>query len=196
MDLAHSGRWQRALLRYAAGRAAGSGIGEWIRRQWPASTLDRTEVDVVHTEHLQNVRPLPALWGWMVAIGVTSLLIFILLATGLLGEERGEGLWVSVALLIGFWAGGFFTGFRAMRAPILHGVTLGMISIIAWFLLNLLASLFFPTFRWEMLTPQLTAGLLVVHIVASVVGALMGYNMALRGRPSLEEHPPEVEPQH
>lgn len=196
MDLAHSGRWQRALLRYAAGRAAGSRIGEWTRRQWPASTLDRTEVDVVHTEHLQNVRPLPALWGWMVAIGVTSLLIFILLATGLLGEGRGEGLWVSVALLIGFWAGGFFTGFRAMQAPILHGVTLGMISIIAWFLLNLLASLFIPTFRWEMLTPQLTAGLLVVHIVASVVGALMGYNMALRGRPSLEEHPPEVEPQH
>lgn len=148
----------------------------------------------MHTEHLQNVRPLPALWGWVVAIGVTSLLIFVLIATGLLDGERSEGLWVSVALVIGFWAGGFFAGFRAMQAPILHGVALGMISIIAWFVLNLLASLFFPTFTWEMLTPQLTAGLLFVHIVASVIGALMGYNTALRGRPSLEEHPPEAEP--
>lgn len=193
MDLAHSGsgratpgrRRDRPRLARRGERPAASEL----------EMRNGLKEDVVHTEHLQNVRPLPALWGWVVAIGVTSLLIFILLATGLLGEERDEGLWVSVALLIGFWAGGFFTGFRVMQAPILHGVTLGMISIIAWFLLNLLASLFFPTFRWEMLTPQLTAGLLVVHIVASVVGALMGYNMALRGRPSLEEHPPEVEPQ-
>ncbi|HEU5209851.1 MAG TPA: hypothetical protein VFU06_10585 [Longimicrobiales bacterium] len=150
----------------------------------------------MHTEHLQNVRTLPALGGWLVAIGATSLLVFVFIASGLLGEGHGEELWVSVALIAGFWAGGYFAGFRAMQAPILHGIALGLTSILVWFLLNLLASLFFPTFRWEGLTPELTAGLLVAHIVASVVGALMGYNMALRGRPSLEEHPPEgVEPQ-
>ncbi|MHB1169615.1 MAG: hypothetical protein ACYC28_10095 [Longimicrobiales bacterium] len=150
----------------------------------------------MHTEHLQNVRTLPALVGWIFAIGATSLFIFVFIATGLLAEGQGEELWVTVAVVLGFWGGGYFAGFRAMRAPILHGVVLGLTSIIAWFLLNLLVSLFFPGFRWEALTPGLTAGLLLAHIVAAVVGALMGYNMALRGRPGLEEHPPEpTEPQ-
>lgn len=147
--------------------------------------------DLVHTEHLQNVRTLPALGGWLVAIGATSLLVFVFIASGLLGPDGGEELWVSLALIVGFWTGGYFAGFRAMQAPILHGIALGLTSILAWFLLNLVASLFFPTFRWEALTPALTAGLLLGHIVAAVVGALMGYNMALRGRPTLEEHPPE-----
>ncbi len=148
----------------------------------------------MHTEHLQNVRPAPVAGGWLVAIGAASLLVFVFIASGLLGDGRAEELWASVAVVLGFWAGGFFAGFRAMQAPVLHGVAMGLMSIVVWFVLNVLATLIVPTFGWEALTPGLTVGLLLAHIVAAIVGSLMGYNVALRGRPSLEEHPPEPAP--
>lgn len=146
----------------------------------------------MHTEHLQNVRAVNVVSGWLVAIAVSSLLAFVFVAAGLFDSERGDVLWTTAAVLLGFVAGGYFAGFRARQAAILHGVAIGLTSLVVWFVLNALAGLFFTGFRWEGLTPRLAVGLLLAQIAAAVVGALMGYNTVLRGRPSLEEHPPEA----
>ncbi len=145
----------------------------------------------MHTEHLQNVRAGTVLGGWLVAVAVSSLLAFVFVASGFFDSPRGDTLWASVAVVLGFWAGGFYAGMRAMQAAILHGIAIGLTSIVAWFVLNALAALFFRGFGWEALTPALAVGLLVAQIAAAVVGALMGYNVATRGKASLEEHPPE-----
>lgn len=146
----------------------------------------------MHTEHLQNVRTLSVVSGWLVAVAVSSLLAFVFVAAGLFDSEWGDAVWTSVAVLVGFGAGGYFAGFRARQAAILHGVAIGLMSLLVWFALNALAGIFFRGFRWEALTPGLAVGLLLAQIAAAVVGALMGYNTALRGRPGLEEYPPET----
>ena len=145
----------------------------------------------MHTEHLQNVRLTRVIAGWLVAIAISSLLVFMLLAAGFLDGDSGDSWWSALVVLIGFWAGGFFAGFRAMQAAILHGIAIGLTSLIVWFVLNVAATLFVPDFRWASLTPRLAIGLLLAQMTAAVIGALMGYNTATRGRPSLEEHPPE-----
>lgn len=145
----------------------------------------------MHTEHLQNVEPARVIAGWLVAVALSSLIAFVLVALGMFRGEASDALWSTVAVLIGFWAGGFFTGFRAMRAAILHGIAIGMTSLVAWFVLNAVVSLLSPDFTWARMTPTLAVGLVLGQMAAAVIGALMGYNMALRGRPTLEEHPPE-----
>lgn len=145
----------------------------------------------MHTEHLQNVRTGSVAAGWLVAVAVSSLLAFVFLASGFFDGAGGDTLWASLAVILGFWAGGYFAGFRAMQAAILHGIAIGLTSLVVWFVVNAIATLFFRGFRWEALTPALAVGLLLAQIAAAVIGALMGYNMALRGRPGLEEHPPE-----
>lgn len=143
----------------------------------------------MRTEHLQNVTIPRVVTGWLVAVAVTSLVVLALVGLGPLASVATEPstFWSVVAVVIGFWAGGFFTGFRALQAPILHGVVIGLTSLVAWFLVNLLASLVKAGTAWEGVTPPLAVGLLLAQMAAAVVGALMGYNLALRGEPGLRE---------
>jgi hypothetical protein len=145
----------------------------------------------MHTEHLQNVRASRVLAGWLVAIAVSSFAALVLLALGLL--TRGlfiSTLWSLVCVLIGFWAGGFFAGFRALEAPILHGIAIGLITLAAWAVINAIAALVLPDTEWQRLTVAGAVGVMFVQMAAAVVGALMGYNTALRGKPGLSEHEP------
>jgi hypothetical protein len=146
----------------------------------------------MHTEHLQNVTITKVAAGWLVALAVASLAALALVSAGLLTEETSPAntLWSVLAVGAGFFAGGFFTGFRAMEAPILHAAGIGLMSLLAWFALNAVAALFFPSWAWPSLTPQLTVGLLFTQFMAAMVGALLGYNFALRGKPGLTEHEP------
>jgi hypothetical protein len=48
----------------------------------------------------------------------------------------------------------------------------------------------FDGIGWTGLTPARAVGLLLAQIAAAVVGALLGYNVALRGKPGLSEHEP------
>jgi hypothetical protein len=41
-------------------------------------------------------------------------------------DTAADTLWSVVAVLIGFFAGGFFAGFRAIEAPILHAAGMGV----------------------------------------------------------------------
>ena len=146
----------------------------------------------MHTEHLQNVRVVRVLAGWLVGIAVTSLAVLAAIGIPMLSDGTGQLDTVSsiLAVAAGFWAGGFFAGFRAMEAPILHGVGMGLMSLVAWAGLNAVASLLFPGVVWEALTPGLAVALLLIQIVAAVLGALMGYNVSTRGKPGLSEHEP------
>ncbi len=145
----------------------------------------------MHTEHLQNVRMGHVAGGWLVAIAVTSLAVFVLEALGFSDGGVVNGLASGLAVLVGFGAGGMFAGFRSMRAPILHGVGMGVLSVSAWALVNLVG-VFQPQLVYGGVTAPVLAALMFVQFVAAMVGALVGYNLALRGRPGLREDLPEA----
>ena len=147
----------------------------------------------MHTEHLQNVRPGRVLAGWLVSIAIASLAM--LAAIGVTRILRPDASGISavaslIAVVVGFWLGGFSAGFRSLQAPILYGIGIGLTSLIAAAGLNAIVSLIDPGVVWDALTPALTVALLLAQIAAAVLGALMGYNVALRGKPSLAEHEP------
>jgi hypothetical protein len=142
----------------------------------------------VHTEHLQNVRIGWIAAGWLVAVAVTSLVALALAALGPLrppeladGAEAAMGGWVLFTVVAGFFAGGLFLGFRSIDAPILHGIGMGLASLVAWFLLNLLAGLAGGV-GWQALTPTVAAAVLLVQLGAAVAGAWTGHRLALRGQ--------------
>jgi hypothetical protein len=146
----------------------------------------------MHTEHLQNVGIGRVVAGWLVAAAVASLVALALLAAGLLHEETTptNTWWSMVAIALGFFAGGFFAGFRAIQAPILHAVGIGLMSLVVWFVLNVLATIFIRYWGWPTITTEFAVAVLFVQLVAAMFGALLGYNFALRGRAGLAEHEP------
>lgn len=147
----------------------------------------------MHTEHLQNVSVGRVVAGWLVAAAVASLVALALLGTGLLDDETtaANTWWSMFAVGVGFLAGGFFTGFRALQAPVLHAVGIGITSLVAWFLANALSALLIDGgWTWPAVSPDFAVGLLFLQLAATVIGSLLGYNMAVRGRPGLGEHEP------
>ena len=135
----------------------------------------------MYTEHLQNVRPGYVAAGWLIAIAVASLGMFILVALGLADPESiGGGPWASLAMIAGFIAGGVFVGFRTGEAPILHGIGIGLTSILAWVIINSVVTLFFPDQQWTSLTGVMTATTILVQVIGAVLGARWGYRLAVR----------------
>ncbi len=130
----------------------------------------------MHTEHLQNVRTAGVLFGWFVSVAVVSLLALLLAATGLVHPEASTGgvLWGVAAIAVGFGVGGWFIGARLGVAPILHGVAMGIVSILVWFVANLLAGETVAHSAWVGGSESYYAGLLLLQIVAAAVGARIG----------------------
>ncbi len=141
---------------------------------------------VVHTEHLQNVRAKVVMLGWLIAVAVAALVFLLLAASGVDMEDAAGALAAIVAVAVGFAAGGFVAGFKAMHAPILHGIAMGLASLVIWFLLNLFVAGLFPA-EWAGTSPATATGLLLEQIVAAVIGAWAGYASALRGQPEPDE---------
>ncbi|MEX1182361.1 MAG: hypothetical protein WEF86_03945 [Gemmatimonadota bacterium] len=145
----------------------------------------------MHTEHLQNVSVGRVVAGWLVAAAVTSLVALVLVGSGMMNAdaESSSEWWSLLAVLAGFFAGGFFTGFRAIQAPVLHALFIGLATLVAWAVLNAITAVLFAD--WDSsLTPEFAIGLLLTQFVATALGSLLGYNVALRGRPGLSEHEP------
>lgn len=143
----------------------------------------------MHTEHLQNVRSGLVATAWLIAAAVTSLLFLALVAAGLLDPAASDHVpvgWTVATVGAGFFVGGFFAGFRSLHAPILHGLAIGVTSLIAWFGLNVLGLVLFAG-EWEGLAPTLTAALLLEQMVFAVAGAWFGYRLALRDQPEPED---------
>ena len=129
----------------------------------------------MHTEHLQNVRPSSVLFGWLVSVAVVSLFGLVLAAAGLADpDESVIGLWGVFALAAGFFAGGLVTGARVGAAPILHGVGMGLVSLLVWFLANLSAGEALDATTWSAGSPAFYAGSLILQIAAAILGARYG----------------------
>jgi hypothetical protein len=133
----------------------------------------------MHTEHLHNVRVGYVGLGWFVAVAVTSLVLFVLVALGVLEPDaEGSGRWITLAVAIGFLGGGVFVGFMTALAPILHGILIGLTSLVVWALLNAIVTLFLPDFKWTQLDATLAVNVLLVQIISAVVGTRFGYRFA------------------
>ena len=78
----------------------------------------------MHSEHLENVRPVTVVAAWLVAVAVTSLILLALVALNLVDAAAPSTRAAMAAVALGFIAGGFFAGMRAAAAPILHGVAM------------------------------------------------------------------------
>ena len=146
----------------------------------------------MHTEHLQNLTFGRVLAGWLVAVAVTSLVALALTSFGIVSDDASAvDMWLGMLpVAVGFFAGGFFAGFRAIQAPILHAVAIGLMTLVVWAALNAALTLLEGHWEWAEASPGVTVTLLLVQIVAAMIGALLGYNMALRGEPGLSEHEP------
>lgn len=143
----------------------------------------------MHTEHLQNVHPVRITVGWLVAVAVTSITVFGLIMLGLMqGEGPGDTAWAVLAVAVGFLVGGWFTGMRTVEAPILHGIALGLTSLVAWAVVNAVA-IPFGMDEWTGLTPSSTVAILLVQIVAAIGGCWWGTAAARRRASDLASSP-------
>ncbi|HSH44505.1 MAG TPA: hypothetical protein VK966_01500 [Longimicrobiales bacterium] len=133
----------------------------------------------MHTEHLQNVGVGRVLVGWLIAVAVASIVVFLFVAMGVMtGDDSArDATWAMVAVAVGFLVGGWFTGLRAVEAPILHGIALGLTSLVAWVALNGLV-LVLGLGEWTGLTPAATLVMLLTQVVAAVVGCWAGVRSA------------------
>ena len=142
----------------------------------------------MRTEHLQNVHLGWVTAGWLIAAAVTSLVVIAYAAIGIVGPDGSMGTgWSLLAVLVGFYVGGMFTGFRSIDAPILHGVAIGVFSLVAWLVLNLVVTAIVAGAQWQALTPTGTAAVLLLQMAAAVAGAWTGHTIAVRGGPDLSE---------
>ena len=133
----------------------------------------------MHTEHLQNVHPVRVLGGWLVAVAVTSVAVFALIVLGLMDGAGGsrDTVGAVLAVAIGFLVGGLFTGYRTVEAPILHGITLGLTSLVAWAMLNLVVVAAGGA-GWSGLDTTAALVVLLTQIVAAVAGCWVGTGQA------------------
>ena len=139
----------------------------------------------MHTEHLQRVRPGVVMLSWFIAVAVASLIVTLVVATNLIDMGSGAGTRAAItAVAVGFFAGGLFAGLRTGEAPVLHGIAIGVVSLIVWVVVNVASSIAFPQFGWDALTPQLTVAVIVLQMAAAVLGARSGYRVRI-GKPSL-----------
>ena len=129
----------------------------------------------MHTEHLQNVRPMRVMGGWLVAVAVTSVAAFGFIVLGLMGMEADQdAVWAMLAVTVGFLVGGWFTGFRTLEAPILHGIALALMSLVAWVVLNVVVVIGFGADEWTGLGPTATLVMVLVQLLAAVAGCWIG----------------------
>jgi hypothetical protein len=129
----------------------------------------------MHTEHLQNLKPSWVLFGWFVSVAVVSLIALVLAAVGLADPDASSlGLWGVIAIAAGFFVGGLVTGAKVGAAPILHGVAMGIVSLLVWFLANLLFGEALDAETWGTDSEAFYAGLLILQMIAAALGARYG----------------------
>lgn len=129
----------------------------------------------MHTEHLQNLKPSWVLFGWFVSVAVVSLLALVLAAVGQADPDGSSMvLWGVITIGVGFFVGGVVTGARVGAAPILHGVSMGIVSLLVWFFANLAFGETLDAETWGEGSPAFYAGSLILQMVAAALGARFG----------------------
>jgi len=131
---------------------------------------------------LDGVRPSWIAFGWFISAAVTAVIIFAFLVLGVFGLFRIDGpdefIWFAVSIAVGFGVGGYFAGWRAGVHPFLHGIGIGLFSIVVWILANLLSALVFGGWDWDAISLVATIFLLALQIVFASLGAWAGANWA------------------
>ena len=109
--------------------------------------------------------------GWLIAISIMSLTVLILAAFGLTGAtDAEESTGVGLAVVFGFLIAGFFLAWKAGGSPILYGVALGLFSLVAWFVLNLVLGEPTGATTWRSLDLETLLGIIALQMAAAVVG--------------------------
>ena len=119
---------------------------------------------------LRTIHPTWIAFGWFIAAAVTA---FILLAFAAwdaapVGADfpLGGG---AAACFAGFLIGGFFAGWRARGAPVLHGVGIALCSLVIAIIANLAFGEPLKQTAWPPVGELML--LLGVQLIAAVLGA-------------------------
>lgn len=121
-----------------------------------------------------GIRPSWIAFGWFIAAAVTALLLLALESVRMLEPATTTArVWVAAALAVGFFVGGYVAGARAGTAPIVHGIAIGLFSVVVWLGANLLGELAGTT-AWSELSAVDAVLLILLQAVAAVVGARIG----------------------
>jgi hypothetical protein len=127
------------------------------------------------TESLARLRPTWIAFGWFIAAAITSLILLGLLGLGIISDDpQEEGTWVALAFLVGFSVAGFFVGVRVGVSPILHGVGMGLFSLVVFVLVNLLAGEPTGGTAWRSMTTSTALWLILLQTVSAIVGTRAG----------------------
>lgn len=132
-------------------------------------------------ESVRSVRPSWIGFGWFIAVALTSVLLFLMTALRLMRPEAPtEGIGVALALMLGFFVAGFFVGTRVNAAPVMHGVGMGIVSVLVWLALNLFVDESMGGAAWDTVSGAVGAALLALQTAAAVVGTRAGVRFARR----------------
>jgi hypothetical protein len=146
----------------------------------------------MRSEHLSNVHPGWVIVGFVVAIAVTAVLHLALVATGFLPPGPAETLGNLAAIVVGFFAGGFFVGLRWSDAPALNGAAIVLVSALLWFAVALFTSGDVSRHLTGTGTAA-TLGSLLLQLLGAIAGALAGRATVLGGHvPEPDQIPPEA----
>lgn len=135
----------------------------------------------MHSEHLSNVRPSWVAFGWFIAAALASAVFFGLIALGLVGPDGEDGTgWMMLAGAIGFFGGGYAAGARAGAAPILHGVGIGLFSLLVWAAANALLGVPARATTWSAAGYRFAGLFVILQIVVAASGARFGARASRR----------------
>jgi hypothetical protein len=83
---------------------------------------------------------------------------------------------LTIAVAVGWFAGGFIVGFKAAAAPVLHGAAMAMFTFVGWFAINLVfGGLTTGARAWEFFGARSLAAALLVQVAAAIAGCWVGY---------------------
>lgn len=137
--------------------------------------------------NLSAVRPSWIAFGWFIAACITGLGLLALISLGIAdGQSVGGDPWVAATLTVGFLLGGFFVGVRVGGEALVHGLGMGLFSVLVWIAANLFLGEPTDQTAWSELGAATVTMLLMLQAVAAVVGVRMGVRWASRAVTSAE----------
>jgi hypothetical protein len=137
----------------------------------------------MHSEHISNLHPGWVVGGWLVGVAVSSAGFMVLVGVGLLRPDSGASAFlVPLAVAVGFYVGGLFVGLRWVDAPILHGAAMTFLSVLVWFLGEVVAPrLIEPRLGPSTGGSRFVLGMILLQLVVTIAGGWTGRWMMLRG---------------
>jgi hypothetical protein len=126
-------------------------------------------------ESLRDVRPTWVAFGWFIGFALAAAGVLALTAADMMRPETdAENFWITVSLALGFGLAGFIVGVRVRAAPLLHGLGMGLFSLVVWLFLNLFIGEPMGDTAWQSMSLRSGIMLMVLHTAAAMVGVRMG----------------------